>query len=471
MEKKNRLPLQSELGMIPPQAVDFEEAILGAAMLEPNGAYLATRILSPSHFYKESHQKIFQAISQLNNRQEPIDILTVTAELRKMTELEIVGGAFYISKLTNRVASSANIEFHCRIVQEKFLRREQIRISSEAIRTAYGEDGDTFDALEFQQQSLHNLTKGLSNAKAKTTEEVIDQLGEIMNKNDEGVLTGIPTGFKIYDSVSGGHQKGHLVIYAARPSMGKTARMINEIWFQLKQGFKIVIHSLEMTPVELLSRLAGLEFDTPPEYIMKRKLDQELQDKITAYLKKVSEQLTIFEFQNLTDIERETALLVREGKCDIAYLDYLQLAKAGLKDPMKDLEEVSKGLKSAAKRLEIPFVCIAQLSRAVETRGGDRRPILSDLRGSGQIEQDADVVDFLYRPEYYDIDCYEDGQSTAGLMEFINGKMRGGRPKETIKMKWNGPLNKISDEEPEPFSPSLSNYDFSKAFDDEEPLF
>jgi replicative DNA helicase len=439
----------TELGKIPPQAVDLEEAVLGAMLLEKEASYVGTRILQPANFYKEQHQKICQAIHDLNNKQQPIDIITVTQKLRDNGDLESVGGAYYISTLTNRVASSANLEAHARIVQEKFLLREQIRISSDCIKQAYEDGSDVFDLLEQTQQHLHSLTKGLATSKAKTIEEIADQLELIMSKNEEGLIVGVPTGFKVYDKVSGGHQKGHLVIYAARPGMGKTARMINEVHHQLKHGLHVVIHSIEMTPVELMARLVGLELDIPPEYIMKRKLDQDLQKRAKAYVLSIASQLTIFEFDKLVDIERETAILVREGKCDIAYLDYLQLAKAGFKEAFDNVSAVSVALKVAAKKLEIPFVCVAQLSRAVETRGGDKRPILSDLRGSGQIEQDADVVDFLYRPEYYDIESYEDGESTHGVLEFINGKMRGGKPKETIKMKWNGPLNKISDHDNE----------------------
>jgi replicative DNA helicase len=449
----------NDIGKIPPQALDLEEAVLGASLLQKQATYLATRLLKPEYFYKESHQKIFEAIVQLTDNQDPVDIITVTDRLRKNEVLEICGGAYYVSMLTNKVANASNLEYHARIVHEKFLLREQIRISSDNIRDAYEESVDTFDLLDKTQTSLHNLTKGLSDGNTYSTREVAERLAEVMGKNNEGITTGIPTGFKVYDSITGGHQDGHLIIYAARPGMGKTARAVNEIHFQLKKGVKPLFHSLEMTPLELLARLAGLETNTPPEYILKRDLDADLQSKINKYLLSISDLLTIYEFTNLTDIERETALAVQERRCDIVYLDYLQLAKAGYKDPTQDVGEVSKGLKLMAKKLEIPVVAIAQLSRAVETRGGDKRPMLSDLRQSGQIEQDADVVDFLYRPEYYDIDMYEDGESTHGVLEFINGKMRGGRPKETIKMQWDGPLNKISNQEVAPFSPPSVDFD------------
>jgi replicative DNA helicase len=468
--------IKDNIGKLPPQAVDLEEAVLGAMLLQKQAAYLGTRILQPQNFYKEAHQKICEAIHDLTNTQQPIDILTVTQKLRDKSDLEIVGGAYYISSLTNRVASAANLETHARIVQEKFLLREQIRIASDCIRTAYEDGSDVFDLLDHTQQNLHALTKGLANGKSKTTVEIARELAEIMEKNTEGVLVGISTGFKIYDQVSGGHQNGHLVIYAARPGMGKTARIINEVHHQLKQGVKVVIHSLEMTPVELMARLVGLELNIPPEYIMKRVIDDDLQKRAKEYVLSIAGQLTIFEFEKLVDIERETAILVQEGKCDIAYLDYLQLVNAGFREEIANVSAASKGLKTAAKKLEIPFVCVAQLSRAVETRGGDKRPMLSDLRGSGQIEQDADVVDFLYRPEYYDIDSYEDGESTHGVLEFINGKMRGGKPKETIKMKWNGPLNKISNLDDDVQLPTQDFDRFnsivmqSKDFDDDQPF-
>lgn len=432
-----------ETGILPPQAVELEQAVLGAILLEQKAAYICSKILKPPHFYKEAHQLIYSAIAVLTSRNEPIDILTVTEELRNSGDLELTGGAFYISFLTNRVASSANIEYHARIVQQKFLLREQIRIASDLIRDAYA-DADCFELLDATQSQLHSLMKGFSDGKDFSMDDYVDKLQEIEDSNQSGVVPGISTGFVEYDRNSGGHQKGHLIIYAGRPGMGKSARMINEIFHHLKGNVPVVLHSIEMTGVEILARLKGLYLGIPPEDIMKKKLDPEMLKKGNDWLRSKRKFLKIFELNKLQDIERETAILVTQGRCQIMYLDYLQQVKAGKSTTVDNISATSDGLKQIAKKMEIPVVAVTQLSRAVEARGGDKKPALSDLKGSGQIEQDADVVDFVYRAEYYGISELDDGISSHGMMEFINGKMRGGKPNQTILMNWDGPMNKIS---------------------------
>lgn len=431
----------AELGKIPPQAIDLEEAVLGAIMIESKAIYLASKIIQPEHFYSETNKKVCRACYALYNESKPVDIFTVTEQLRSKGELQSVGGAVYISRLTDRVASSANLEYHCRIVIEKYLQREVIRINSTSIKAVYEDQTDVFSEIDGMQTSLHGLVKSLSGTTDLEINQVVDQLTEIVESNYAGNVPGVPTGVSKYDQYSGGQQKGNLIIYAGRPGMGKSARMVNEAYSQLNAGYKVVIHSIEMTRVEVSARLMGLHLNIPPSDILKKKIDREKYKVGAEWLKK--QPIKIYIGNKLNEIERETAIMVTQKKCDIVYVDYLQLIDSGQFKTIDNVSKSSIGLKQLAKKMDIPVVALTQLSRAVETRGGDKKPILSDLRDSGQIEQDADVVEFLYRPEYYDIHHDEDGNSLKGKIYFINGKLRGGAPLQTIELNWNGPLNRI----------------------------
>ena len=433
--------ITAELGKIPPQAIDLEEAVLGAIMIESKAIYLASKIIQPEHFYSEINSKVCRACYDLYNDSKPVDILTVTEQLRSKGELQSVGGPVYISRLTDRVASSANLEYHCRIVIEKYLQREVIRINSTSIKAIYEDETDVFSEIDGLQTSLHGLVKNLSGTTDLEINQVVDQLTEIVESNHAGNVPGVPTGVSKYDQYSGGQQKGNLIIYAGRPGMGKSARMVNEAYAQLNAGYKVVIHSIEMTRVEVSARLMGLHLNIPPSDILKKKIDREKYKVGAEWLKK--QPIKIYIGNKLNEIERETAIMVTQKKCDIVYIDYLQLIDSGQFKTIDNVSKSSIGLKQLAKKMDIPVVALAQLSRAVETRGGDKKPILSDLRDSGQIEQDADVVEFLYRPEYYEIHTDEDGNSLLGKIYFINGKLRGGQPFQTIELNWNGPLNRI----------------------------
>lgn len=444
--KTNRPTLnQTDLGKIPPQAIDLEEAVLGAILLESKSMYLASKVIQPSHFYKDAHQIICKACFDLYNESKPVDILTVTQELRSKGELDTVGGPIYVSQLTNRVASSANLEYHCRIVTQKYLQREVIRLSSDSIRSQYDDDADVFQEIDKLQTDLHGLVKNLSGSNDIEIDQVANKLAEIVDGNLAGNVPGVPTGVRKYDQYSGGQQKGNLIIYAGRPGMGKSARMVNEAYAQLKMGIPVVIHSIEMTRVEIAARLIGLHIGIPPSDIMRKKIDQKKFEEGNKWLK--AQPLKIYIGNKLTEIERETAIMVTSKRCEIMYVDYLQLIDSGERKTIDNVSKSSIGLKQLAKKMDIPVVALAQLSRAVESRGGDKKPILSDLRDSGQIEQDADVVEFLYRPEYYDLDQDEEGNSLIGKIFFINAKLRGGEPFKTIELEWDGPLNKIHEKQ------------------------
>lgn len=453
-----------ETGHIPPQVVEIEKAVLGAVMLEKNAAYIAFKIIEPSYFYSLKHQIIAKAIKALESEGGNIDILTVVSKLRQMKTLEKAGGALYISQLTNNVASSSNLEYHCRLVHEKWIARETIAKSTNVVSRLFDND-DVFDCLDELTYGIHQITTGISDAHDLTTEQYLENLKEIVVSNEQGNVPGIATGFKKYDYYSGGHQRGNLIIYAGRPGMGKSARMVNEVYFMLNKGIKVVIHSLEMTGVEICARLLGLKMNIPNEHILKKRINIKDFEESQKWLAQMP--LKIFISNKLSDIERETSIMAAMGQCEIVYVDYLQLTNAGFRNRIDNVSESSIAYKQMAKKLNVPVVALCQLSRAVETRGGDKKPMLSDLRDSGQIEQDADVVEFLYRPEYYGIDQDEDGNSMIGKIFFLNGKMRGGTPNQNIEMNWNGPLNKITEPTEDSFFAAMP---VGSGFDDEVPF-
>lgn len=462
----------TELGKIPPQATELEEGVLGAMLLEDKKAiHLAMKLLKTSHFYKESHQAIFKAIKELHNNSQPIDLLTAMNQLNTDGNLEMVGGALYLSQLTDKVTTTANLEFHARIIIQKSISRDVIRMCSDTISEAYKPDTDVFDLMASVSSQLHDASRNLGGNKAKTLAEIVDELERQLDANQEGVTPGIATGVEKYDSITGGQQKGNLIIYAGRPGMGKSARMCNEAYFQLKQGKAVVIHSLEMTEVEILGRLTALETGVTPEQILKKKVEDT--SRIKEGLKWLRKQkLHIFTDRRLENIIVDTHVTQSMYGCDIVYIDYLQLIQTRQKDPFQNVSTASTEMKQLAKSLECPLVALAQLSRAVETRGGDKRPTLSDLRGSGQIEQDADVVEFLYRPEYYEIMSDENGESTQGKCYYINGKMRGGTPGIHITMKWEGAMNRLTSwkDDFQAELPPLPPLEQNNGFDDETPF-
>lgn len=428
-----------EHGKIPPQAVDLEEAVLGAIMLEKDALTTVIDILKPEVFYKESHQYIYKAISRLFAKSEPVDILTVTEELKKGNELDLVGGPYYITQLTNRIASAANVEYHARIISQKFIQRELIKISSEIIRDAYEDTTDVFELLDKAEQGLFsvsesNLRRGYDDMQALVKEAV----EEIQAARDQDAhLRGVPTGFTELDRVTSGWQKSDLIIVASRPGMGKTAftlSMARNMAVDFKRA--VAVFSLEMSSIQLVTRLISSETQLSAEKLRKGNLENYEWEQLNAKLNNLIDAkifiddtpaLTIFE------LRAKCRRLKAQHDVDIIFIDYLQLM-SGTADARGNREQeistISRSLKSLAKELNVPIIALSQLSRAVETRGGSKKPILSDLRESGAIEQDADLVLFLYRPEYYKIDQDEEGNSTAGMAEVSIAKHRNGALKD-----------------------------------------
>ncbi|SEF62725.1 replicative DNA helicase [Algoriphagus boritolerans] len=444
------------LGKVPPQAVDLEEAVLGALMLEKDALTNVIDILKVESFYKDSHKVIFQAILDLFSESQPIDLLTVTSQLRKNGALEIAGGAFYVTELTSKVASAANIEYHARIITEQSIKRELIRISSEIQKEAFEDTTDVFELLDKMEQSLFeisekNIRKNYSDMRSIMREAIIELEAR---KNQKDGLTGVPSGFTALDRVTSGWQKSDLVIIAARPAMGKTAFVLSVLRnASVDHNRPVAIFSLEMSSVQLVNRLISSEAELDSEKIKKGSLaDHEWAQLVHKTAKLSKAPLYVDDSPALTILELRAKCRKLKAQHDIqlVVVDYLQLMSGDSKsggqggNREQEIASISRSLKKIAKELAIPVIALSQLSRAVETRGGDKRPQLSDLRESGAIEQDADMVMFLYRPEYYGITEDEGGASTAGVGEVIIAKHRNGSL-ENVKLRFIGKYTKFTD--------------------------
>ena len=446
-----------EIGKVPPQAVELEEAVLGAIMLEKEALTNVIDILQPKSFYRESHERIFAAIQRLFSRSEPVDILTVTSELKKGGELDIVGGPYYITQLTSRVASAANAEFHARIIAQKYIQRELIRISTETIRDAYEDSTDVFDLLDSAEKNLFSIVEGNIRKNYDKMSTLIGQaIKQIETAKNHGTgLTGVPSGFTELDRVTSGWQKSDLTILAARPGMGKTAFVLT-IARNAAVEFKkpVAIFTLEMSSLQLVNRLIASETELSADKLRKGDLRdhefQQLNSKIT-HLAEAPLYIDDTPALSIFELRAKARRLKENHHIELIIIDYLQLMTTGGENNRngnreQEISTISRSLKSLAKELDIPVIALSQLSRAVETRGGAKRPQLSDLRESGAIEQDADLVMFIYRPEYHGFNEDGEGNSTAGMAELILAKHRNGALKD-IKVRFIDRLAKFMDYE------------------------
>lgn len=464
--------LVAEHGKIPPQAVDYEEAVLGAIMVEKDALTEVIDILKPESFYKDAHQKIYGAIQALFQRSEPIDLLTVKTALEKEGHLAMVGGPAYLAQLTNRIASAANIEEHARVIAQKYIQRELIRISSEIIRDSFDETSDVFDILDAAEQKLFQVAQGNIRKSHDTMASLIIQAKEQIKKAGESGdgINGIPSGFTRLDKLTSGFKGSELLILAARPAMGKTALVLS-MARNMVLDFKIpvAIFSLEMSSLQMVMRMVSNESGLEQEKLKKGNLAQHEWEQLNAKVSALSEApLYIDDTPGLSvfELRAKARRLKAQHDIQMIVIDYLQLMNAGGKDGGNRQEEISiisRSLKIIAKELSVPVIALSQLSRAVETRGGDKRPQLSDLRESGAIEQDADMVMFIYRPEYYEITEDAEGNSTIGLTEIIVAKHRNGAL-ENVPLRFQGRYGRFVDWEQDAFS------DFSSSSSDDSEI-
>lgn len=464
LKKRYKAPEVSENARVLPQARDLEEVVLGAVMLDATAIDKILDILKPESFYVDAHVRIFRSMKLLYEENEPIDILTVTDKLKLTGDLQIVGGAYFIASLTNKVASSANLEFHARIIAQKYIQRELISMSSDVIKDAFDETKDVFDLLDKAEANLFELTEGNMKKNSERVGSVLlAELEEIDARRkkavDGDVLTGVGSGFTELDRLTAGWQKSDLIIMAARPGMGKTAftlALARNAAVDMEKP--VAFFSLEMSSNQLVSRLISMETEINSEKLRKGTLLEREWKHLTKNIDNL-QQAPLFVDDTpaigIFELRAKCRRLKAKEDIQMIIIDYLQLMTGSTEgkgggNREQEISQISRSLKSIAKELQVPVIALSQLSRAVETRGGAKRPMLSDLRESGAIEQDADMVIFLYRPEYYQITEDEDGMDCRGIAEVIVAKHRNGALK-TIKTRFVPQLAKFQDLETQSF--------------------
>ena len=447
-------------GKVPPQAKEVEEAILGAILIEVQAFGIVSEILKAECFYVEAHKIIFESMVALNQKGKIIELLSVVEELKRIEQLDAVGGPYAVTKLTNSVVSTAALEQHARIVLEKFMMREIIRIGSEMVNSGYDDSVDIFDLIDDSEKNLF----AVSNSFLKKDFERLSTVGaKVLTRLDqlrdtEEILSGVPSGFRKLDQLTYGWQPTDLIILAARPSVGKTAFALNLARNACNDHFKptpVGFFSLEMSSQQLAQRILSAETEVNMSSISRGKMSD------TEYLIITSKGISKFDSLelyiddsaalNIFEFRAKARRMVNKHKVGMIIIDYLQLmsgtnTKGGNRE--QEISNISRNLKALAKELCVPIIALSQLSRSVETRKESKVPQLSDLRESGAIEQDADMVMFIYRPEYYEQKTDSMGESTSGLTEIKIAKHRNGTL-DTIKLRallhiqkfeeWTGP--------------------------------
>lgn len=464
-DRKKKPPIDIDTlvyGKTPPQDVEAEKAILGAIMRERHALAEVQDLLTPEKFYLAAHQLIYQAVLKLDQKSQPIEIITVIDELKRTENLATVGGAFAIAKLTNDVVSSANIANHARIVTERWMAREVIKAGGMMMTEGFEDTTDAFELLDRAEGAITRILDSndrgkitpIDSALAKSWNRIIDLCSK------DSSMTGIPTGFIELDKITHGWQDTDLIIMAARPAVGKTALALNLARNAAMDKFKpvpVAFFSLEMSISQLMERLISRESEVYLELIKTGQLNQEQQDFVykTGILPLSRAPIFIDDTPALNIFELRAKLRRLKNKHGIGFavIDYLQLmgGTGGKGNREQEISQISRDLKGLAKELSIPILALSQLSRAVESRT-EKTPQLSDLRESGAIEQDADMVMFLYRPEYYGISADENGNSTSGETHVKIAKHRNGSL-DTIKLTAKLNIQKFVDFEGQPFSP------------------
>lgn len=438
-------PTFADGGRVPPQATEVEQAVLGALMLDQNAVSDTLDLLMPDAFYDPKHKYIYTAIRELFASSQPIDLLTVTNQLQREGTLEASGGPAYISQLTARVSSAAHVEYHARVITEKHIKRELIRMSSEISNMSFDDTKDVFDVLSKAEEGLFQISQNTGRSDVDEMKNVVQEAIEEIEAaaaNSDGI-SGIPTGFNDLDKLTAGWQRSDMIVIAARPAMGKTAfvlSMARNTAVDFNKG--VAIFSLEMSSVQLVKRLIASEARLSAEKLRKGTLqDHEFQQLHTRITRLAKAPIFIDDTPGISIFELRAKCRRLKSKHDIqmVIIDYLQLMTAGGKagggNREQEISLISRSIKEIAKELNVPILALSQLSRSVEQRGGDKRPVLSDLRESGAIEQDADIVSFIYRPEYYGLTEDAEGNSTQGVGEIIVAKHRNGGL-DTVRLKF-----------------------------------
>ncbi|MCL4109207.1 UNVERIFIED_CONTAM: hypothetical protein GTU68_062975 [Idotea baltica] len=434
-----------QYGRVQPQATPLEEAVLGAILIDKNALPTVLDILQPDSFYVEGHTHIYQSMLRLFEKTHPIDILTVHEELKSAGHLDQVGGPNYLVSLSNRVASGANIEYHARIIAQKHIQRELIRASTNIIKDAFDDTKDVFELLDDAEKNLFDITQQNLNRGFESIGTLAikaqKQLEELSQKA-EG-LTGVPTGFSDLDRLTSGWQPSDMIIVAARPGMGKTSFTLSLAKNAAMDYSKpVALFSLEMSSLQLVQRLISMEAEISSRKLRNGQLEPHEWQQLHSAVEKLSTVPIYIDDTpaiNSFELRAKCRRLKMQHDIQLVIIDYLQLMSGSVDNKKsgnreQEISSISRAIKGMAKELNIPVIALSQLSRAVETRGGEKRPMLSDLRESGAIEQDADIVSFIYRPEYYDI-TESEGVSLKGIAEIIVAKHRNGAL-DTVKLKF-----------------------------------
>jgi len=425
-------------GRVPPQAVEAEVAVLGAMLLDSAAIGVAAELLDEQSFYRGAHRKIFRAIMDLFARDEAADLVTVTQELKRRKELDDVGGAAYLSSVLGSVATTANVRYHAKIVLEKAVLRRLINVATEVAEEAYDSSGEAGDILDRAEHMIFEIAQAKVRRDFVPMREILKHSFEVIQElyDKKEHITGVATGFNDLDAITSGFQKSDLVVIAGRPSMGKTAFALNVASHAaIQKGIPVAIFSLEMGKEQLVQRMLCSEARVDAHKLRTGYLADRHWSSLTTAAGLLSEsQIYIDDTPAMTVLEMRSKArrLKAESDVGLVIVDYLQLMR-GLgrqENRQQEISEISRSLKALAKELTVPVLALSQLSRAVETRGGDKRPILSDLRESGAIEQDADVVAFIYRAEQY-----ERTPENIGIAEIIIGKQRNG-PTGTVRLQF-----------------------------------
>ena len=431
-------PLDMGLAHMPPQSVETERTVLGALMIDKDAFTVVSEILRPETFYEPRNQKVFAAIQTLSIKEQPVDLVTVTEQLKRDGTLEEVGGQMYIYELTANVASAAHVEFHARILAQKFLARQLIHFASIVETNAFDESNDIELVMQEAEGKLFELSQKNMRQDYTQIDPVVKQAVEIMQRaaSNTGGLTGVPSGFTKLDDMTSGWQKSDLIIIAGRPAMGKTSFALSIAKnVAIDQRIPVAFFSLEMNNVQLVNRLISNTCEIEGKKVMNGQLDDADWDRFDRNIRKLEgAPLYVDETPGLSIFELRTKArrLAREKKVELIMIDYLQLMNAnGMRfgNRQEEVSTISRSLKQLAKELDIPILALSQLNRSVEQRGdaeGGKRPQLSDLRESGAIEQDADMVLFVHRPEYYHILNDEKGNDLRGMAQIIIAKHRKG---------------------------------------------
>src|SRR5687767_228283 len=440
-------------GKLQPQAIQIEEVVLGALMLDKDAMAIVLDILTPDSFYKKQHAVIFEAMIRLFERSQPVDILTVHEALKKAGNLEMVGGVGYLAELTNKVASAANIEFHSRIIAQKHIQRELIRVSTTTISDAFEDTKDVFQMLDEAESNLFDITqKNLNRRYTKLGDLAVKAQKELetLSKKAEGI-NGVPAGFTELDKITNGWQKSDLVIVAARPGMGKTAFCLSLAKnAALDYNRPVAFFSLEMSALQLTHRLMSMVAEIPGSKLRNAQLEDYEWQQLNSAVERFSDVPIFIDDTpaiNIFELRAKCRRLKMHHDIQLVIVDYLQLMTSGPDQKRggtreQEISSISRALKTMAKVLYVLVIALSQLSRAVETRGGNKRPQLSDLRDSGAIEQDADIVTFIYRPDYYEMEA--DPTISKDQAEIIIAKHRNGAL-GTINLKFINQFAKFTD--------------------------